>query len=59
MRRTAVYRDPMFLAHRTGRDHLESPERLQAVFAELNRPEVAGQLVLPRFEAAPIGQSQS
>ena len=54
MRRTAVYRDPMFLAHRTGRDHLESPERLQPVFAELNRPEVAGQLVLPRFEAAPI-----
>ncbi|MDX9833824.1 MAG: histone deacetylase [Desulfobulbus sp.] len=54
MRRTAVYRDSLFLAHHTGRDHLESPERLRALDLELDRPEVAQQLVFPEFSKAKL-----
>ena len=59
MRRTAVYRDPLFLAHQTGRDHLESPERLRTLDRELDRPEVAGQFVFPDFPSATIAAVQA
>ena len=59
MRRTAVYRDPLFLAHQTGRDHLESPERLRTLDRELDRPEVAGQFVFPDFASATIAAVQA
>ena len=59
MRRTAVYRDPLFLAHQTGRYHLESPERLRTHDRELDRPEVAGQFVFPDFPSATIAAVQA
>ncbi len=54
MRTTAVYRSPLFLAHETGRGHVESPQRLQCIYRELDRPEVAAQLLFPEFGPAPV-----
>lgn len=56
MRTTAVYRSPLFLAHYTGRDHLESAVRLEALYEELNRPEVASRYVFPEFKPATPAQ---
>lgn len=50
MRRTAVYKHPLFLAHYTGRDHLESASRLQALYRELERD--GGELLFPTFAEA-------
>lgn len=52
MRTTAVYQDPLFLAHETGREHLESPQRLRALYQDLQAPEVAAKLVSPAFTKA-------
>lgn len=38
-RKTAVLKDPLFLEHDPGFDHIESPERLIAVYRALARPE--------------------
>jgi len=54
MRRTAVYKHPLFLAHDTGRDHLESADRLRGVYRELERPELAAQLLFPSFAEASL-----
>jgi acetoin utilization deacetylase AcuC-like enzyme len=54
MRTTAVYRSPLFLAHETGRGHVESPERLHGIYRELDRPEVAARLFFPEFGPAPV-----
>lgn len=50
MRRTAVYKHPLFLAHYTGRDHLESAGRLQGLYRELERD--PGGLLFPTFSEA-------
>jgi len=52
MRTTAVYHDPLFLAHETGREHLESPQRLRALYQDLQSPEVAAKLISPAFAKA-------
>jgi len=52
MRKTAVYQDPLFLAHETGREHLESPQRLRTIYQDLESPEVAAKLILPTFAKA-------
>jgi acetoin utilization deacetylase AcuC-like enzyme len=52
MRRTAVYRDDLFLEHRPGFDHIESPDRLMVVYDELDRPGTGTNLVYPRFSPA-------
>ena len=52
MRKTAVYKHPLFLAHETGRDHLESADRLRSLYQELERVEVASHLVFPVFQKA-------
>ncbi len=52
MRRTAVYRDELFLEHRPGYDHPESPERLQVIYRELDRKETGSRLFYPGFEPA-------
>ena len=41
-RKTAVLRDPLFLEHDPGYDHVESPERLTAIYQALARPEEIG-----------------
>jgi acetoin utilization deacetylase AcuC-like enzyme len=52
MRKTAVYTDPLFLAHYTGRDHPESADRLRGIYQELERDEVAAHLIFPVFPKA-------
>ncbi len=52
MRTTAVYTSPLFLAHDTGRGHAESSERLRVVYRELQRSEIAANLVFPQFAKA-------
>jgi len=54
MQRTAVYKHPLFLAHDTGRNHLESADRLRGVYRELERTEVAAQLLFPSFAKASL-----
>jgi len=52
MRRTAVYRDDLFLEHQPGFDHVESPDRLKVIYDELDRPGTGPNLVYPRFSPA-------
>jgi acetoin utilization deacetylase AcuC-like enzyme len=52
MRRTAVYRHNLFLEHQPGSYHVESPDRLQVVYDELDRLEAAQGLIYPQFEPA-------
>ena len=52
MRRTAVYKDPLFLAHDTGKGHAESAQRLHRIYRELERDEVAHHLLFPVFKKA-------
>ncbi|MBM9536766.1 histone deacetylase family protein [Desulfobulbus alkaliphilus] len=50
MRKTAVYKNDLFLAHDTGREHIESAARLQAVYQELERDEIAAKLIYPSWK---------
>ena len=52
MRRTAVYRNQLFLEHRPGYDHPESPERLQVIYRELDREDTGSRFLYPGFEPA-------
>ncbi|WP_051305879.1 histone deacetylase family protein [Desulfogranum mediterraneum] len=54
MRRTAIYRDPLFQEHKTGAGHPESPQRLEAIYRELERPELTAKLLFPDFSAASL-----
>ena len=58
MRRTAVYLSPLFLAHDTGRGHVESADRLRGVYEELKRAEVAEHLLFPDFAKAALSAIQ-
>jgi acetoin utilization deacetylase AcuC-like enzyme len=42
MSKTAIVRDHRFLEHRTGSDHPESPQRIEAIYNMLERPEMVG-----------------
>lgn len=52
MRRTAVYKHPFFLEHYTGREHLESARRLEALYRELDSDISAAHLQFPSFSPA-------
>ena len=52
MRKTAVYKHPLFLAHHTGKDHLEAAERLRCIYLELEREEIVARLIFPVFKKA-------
>ncbi|MEW6220023.1 MAG: histone deacetylase [Thermodesulfobacteriota bacterium] len=52
MRRTAVYKDPIFLEHEPGPGHVESPARLAVIYDWLATSPLAGQLVFPAVPAA-------
>lgn len=52
MRRTAVYRNDLFLEHQPGFNHVESPDRLRVIYDELDRMETWPGLVYPQFETA-------
>lgn len=52
MRKTAVYKHPLFLAHYTGNDHLETDARLRGIYQELEAVEIATRLIFPVFTKA-------
>ena len=54
-RKTAVLKDPLFLEHDPGYDHVESPERLGAIYQALARPEEAEAFFSPECEPADYG----
>lgn len=49
MRRTAVYRDALFLQHQPGDDHPESPERLRVIYDALDQGKLSGCYICPEF----------
>lgn len=51
-RKTAVLKDPLFLEHDPGYDHVENPERLIAIYQALARPEEAKAFFFPECEPA-------
>ena len=50
MRKTAVYRNDLFLLHEPGFDHPESPDRLRVIYDELDKEKVGCHFVYPGFE---------
>ena len=52
MRRTAIYRHPLFLAHDPGSDHVESAQRLAVINQVLDQPALAGLFLEPDFRPA-------
>lgn len=52
MRKTAVFKDPLFMSHDPGFDHVESPERLKVIHEVLDREEVRDNFLYPEFSAA-------
>ena len=52
MTKTAIFRDDLFLEHMKNFDHLESASRLQVIYDELDKPEIASRFVYPAFKAA-------
>lgn len=54
MRRTAVYRDDLFLEHEPGFGHVESPERLRIIYDELDSGETGRHFAYPSFAPADL-----
>lgn len=52
MRRTAVYKHPIFLEHYTGREHLESAGRLEVLYRQLDGVASSPYLLFPSFSPA-------
>ena len=52
MRKTAIYRDNLFLSHDPGPSHPESPQRLQVIFNELDKEEIGSHFIYPQFDPA-------
>lgn len=50
MRKTAVYRDALFLEHQPGFSHPESPERLRVIYDALDQENIAEKFIFPRFD---------
>lgn len=49
MRKTAVFRDSLFLDHDPGFDHVESPERLKGIYKILEGKNLRDCFVIPEF----------
>lgn len=52
MRKTAIYRDDLFLAHDPGPGHPESPERLRVIYSELDDKGIGSLFLFPQFDPA-------
>lgn len=52
MRKTAIFRDPLFLEHDPGVDHPESPDRLKVINQVLEQEQVKDCFIYPEFRAA-------
>jgi acetoin utilization deacetylase AcuC-like enzyme len=53
MRKTAIFRDPLFLDHDPGFDHPESPQRLKVINEVLDKEELKRCFIYPEFSPAP------
>ena len=54
MRKTAVYRDYLFLEHDPGYGHVESSDRLRIIYDELDKEETGRNFVFPGFDPASL-----
>jgi len=54
VRRTAVYRDHLFLEHDPGYGHVESPDRLRVIYGELDKEETGRNFIYPGFDPASL-----
>ncbi len=54
MRKTAVYRDDLFLSHDPGSSHPESSQRLQVIFDELDKEKIGSHFIYPHFGPASL-----
>lgn len=52
MIKTAIFRDDLFLEHMKGFNHVESPNRLEVIYQELDQPEIKQHFIFPSFTAA-------
>jgi acetoin utilization deacetylase AcuC-like enzyme len=52
MRKTAVYRDDLFLEHQPGLSHPESPERLRVIYDALDKGTTGDHFIFPQFDPA-------
>jgi acetoin utilization deacetylase AcuC-like enzyme len=52
MRKTAVFKDDLFLAHDPGFDHVESPQRLKIIYDVLDKNKGKLPLIYPQFKPA-------
>jgi acetoin utilization deacetylase AcuC-like enzyme len=50
MRKTAIYRNDLFLQHKPGYDHPESPDRLQIIYSELDKAPLKDHFISPQFD---------
>ncbi|WP_417908765.1 histone deacetylase [Candidatus Electronema sp. PJ] len=53
MRRTAIYRDDLFLQHQPGYGHPESPDRLRVIYEALDHDQLGKRFIYPKF--SPVG----
>ncbi len=54
MRRTAVYKHDLFLEHKTGSSHPESPDRLKVIYEKLKQPSIKNNFIFPEFSEAAL-----
>ncbi|MEA3548872.1 MAG: histone deacetylase [Thermodesulfobacteriota bacterium] len=47
MRKTAIFKDNLFMEHDPGYDHVESPDRLRVIYEMLEKPELQKLFVFP------------
>ena len=52
MRKTAIFKDDLFLKHDPGYGHVESPSRLEVIYEQLNKPELNKKFLFPSFSPA-------
>lgn len=52
MRKTAIFRDPLFMDHDPGFDHPESPQRLKVINEVLDKEELKNCFIYPEFSPA-------
>jgi acetoin utilization deacetylase AcuC-like enzyme len=50
MRKTAVYRDDLFLQHQPGFSHPESPDRIRVIYDELDKENIGDHFIYPQFD---------
>lgn len=55
MRKTAIYRDDLFMEHEPGISHPESPDRLRVIYEQLDRDEIGSHFFYPDFTPATAG----